>query len=167
MTETRDRSEALIDNSSSCKQGKPRMRLVITSSVVLGIVWNLIAVSLLGGNIREAFAPAWLLAGALAGIAAGRFTIWSRERRSGRESFLFGVGTYYLGILVYWIGIVVIQRVILCAEHGGWTDFDLHDQMKLIVIFTVYGTLWFGIILIPLAFLSRHLLWKIYNWPRA
>lgn len=139
------------------------MRTVIPVSTALGVVWNVLAVCLLGGKVSDAFTPAWLLAGALAGLAAGFFTIWSRRRRDGRESFLYGIANYYLGIFVYWMSFVVIERVIMCVQYGSWTDFDLHDHLKLIFIFLLYGTVWFGIILIPLCFLSRYVLWTIYK----
>jgi len=139
------------------------MRTVIPASIGLGIVWNIIAVRLMGGRLVDAFSPGWVLAGALAGVAAGTFTIWSRRRRDGRERFLYCIATYYLGIFVYWASYVVIQRIIMCVQHGGWTDFDLHDHLNLIFIFLVYGTIWWGIILIPLCFVSRYALWKIYT----
>jgi hypothetical protein len=72
-----------------------------------------------------------------------------------------------LGIFVYWVSFVVIQRAIMCLQRGGWTDFELHDHLKLIFIFLIYGTVWFGVILIPLGFLSRHVLWKIYTQNAA
>ncbi|MGZ9271593.1 MAG: hypothetical protein ACXW6T_20910 [Candidatus Binatia bacterium] len=138
------------------------MRLVITLSIVLGLLWNFAAVALMGGRLADAFAPACLLAGCCAGVAAGLFTIWSRQRRNGEESFLYGVANYFVGIFVYWLSFLVIQHTILCIQHGGWTDFDLRDHLMLIVIFLGYGTLLYGIILIPLNFLSRFILWKTY-----
>ncbi len=139
---------------------------VILVSVVLGIGWNLIAVWLMGGRFKEAFAPAWMLAGAIAGVVAGIYTIGSRRRRDGQESLFHGIANYYLGIFVYWLSFVVIERVILCYERGGWTNFDLHDHLSLILVF-LYGTFWYGIFLIPLNFLTRQLLWKVYSWSAA
>lgn len=131
--------------------------------MALGILGNVVAVTLLGGKVADAFAPSWLLAGALAGLAAGRHTIWSRQRRDGSETFVDGLATYYLGILVYWLGIVVLERARLCARHGGWTDFDLHDQLTSIFTLLLVGTFWWGILLIPCCFLSRYALWKLYT----
>ena len=143
------------------------MRTVLPVSITLGIAWNVVAVYLMGGRLVDAFSSGWLLAGALAGIAAGLFTIWSRRRRKGTESFLYGIATYYLGIFVYWASFVIIQRLIMCAQHGGWTDFDLQDHLKFILIFMFYGTVRFGVILIPLSFLSRYVLWRIYTRTAA
>ena len=139
------------------------MRIVIPVSIALGVIWNVIAVCIMGGRFGDAFTPALLLAGALAGIAAGIFTIWSRERRDGRESFLAGIATYYLGMFAYWIGFVVFERIAMCLRHGGWTDFDLADHLKMIVIFLVYGTILVGVLLIPLTFLTRYVLWTLYT----
>lgn len=43
-------------------------------------------------------------------------------------------------MFVYWVSFVLIQRAIMFAQHGGWTDFDLHDHLKMIFIFLIYGT---------------------------
>jgi hypothetical protein len=139
------------------------MRVVIPFSIVLGLVWNALAVCLLGGKLTDSLRASWLLAGAIAGMIAGLFTIWSRRRRDGQESFLYGLATYYLAIFTYWVSFVVIERAWMCWQHGGWTDFDLRDHLIMIWIFLVYGTLWFGIILIPLSFLSRYVVWRLYQ----
>ena len=139
------------------------MRAVIALSVLLGLAWNMIAVYLMGGGIADSFKPGWLIAGALAGVAAGVFTVWSRKRRDGRESILWGLATYYLGIFVYWLAFVLIERALMCIEKGGWTDFDLPDHLKLIWLFLIFGTVWYGIILIPVAFLSRYVIWKVWR----
>jgi hypothetical protein len=139
------------------------MRIVILVSIGFGVIWNVIAVCIMGGRFAEAFAPSLLLAGAFAGIAAGIFTIWSRERREGRETFLDGVATYYLGMFAYWIGFLIFQRIAMCLQHGGWTDFDLADHFKMILIFLIYGTLFVGVLLIPLTFITRYVLWKLYT----
>ena len=141
------------------------MYTVILVSIALGVVWNGIAVRLMGGTFADAFSLGWIIAGAIAGVAAGVFTIWSRRRRDGRESVFFGIATYYLGIFVYWVSYVVIQRAIICLQHGGWTDFNLHDHLQLILVFLVYGTVYIGVVLIPMSFASRYVLWKIYTAP--
>ena len=139
------------------------MRAAISFSIFLGLVWSTLAVCLIGNKGADSFRPSWLLAGAIAGAVAGLFTVWSRRRRNGAESILYGVATYYLGILTYWAGIVVIERVLMCLQVVDWTDFDLRDPLAMILIFLFYGTIWFGIILIPLCFLSRYIVWRIYR----
>jgi len=139
------------------------IRFVLPVSILLGLVWNLIAVCLMGGRVIDAFTSAYAPAGVVAGIVTGLFTVWSRKKTDGRESFGYGIGTYYLGIVAYWISFVLMARVWMCVRHGGWTDFNLRDHLSLIWLFLYLGTVWYGIILIPLCFLSRHVLWKIYQ----
>jgi hypothetical protein len=50
----------------------------------------------------------------------------------------------------------------LCWRAGGWTDFDLADHLGLIVTFVVYGTVWYGVLLVPACYLSRRLVWALY-----
>lgn len=138
------------------------MRGVIPLSILLGLVWNAMVVCLMGGKVTEAFRPSWLMAGVLAGIVSGLFTVWSRNRRDGEESIFYGVATFYIGIVTYWASFVVVERTLMCLRHGGWTAFDLRDHLIMIWTFAIYGTLWFGIILIPLGFFSRYLIWKVY-----
>jgi hypothetical protein len=143
------------------------MRAVIPFSILLGLIWNVLVVSLMGGRLAEALRPSWLVGGAVAGALAGWFTVWSRRRREGGERFLDGLATYYLALVAYWASYVVVERASMCVRHGGWTDFDLRDHLLLIVWFLVYGTLWYGILLIPLTFLTRHVVWGLYRRATA
>jgi hypothetical protein len=143
------------------------MRFVVPFSIAVGLLWNFLAVRMMGGDLLDALRPTWLIAGATAGLAAGFFTIWSRRRRDGSESFLNVLATFYLGIIVYWMTFVINERILMCIERGGWTDFDLRDHLMMIVIFLGYGTILYGIFLIPLTFLSRYLVWKMYIPPQA
>ena len=142
------------------------MRFVVPFSIAVGLLWNILAVRMMSGDLREALRPALLIAGATAGLAAGLFTIWSRKRRGGDESFLYALATFYLGITVYWLTFVFVERILMCVQHGGWTDFDLRDHLMLILVFLGYGTILYGIFLIPLTFLSRYLVWKMYIPPQ-
>lgn len=132
-------------------------------SILLGLAWNAIVSALMSGRPQDAFTPSWLAAGAIAGLTCGRYTVRSRLRRDGAESFAHVLATYYLGMVVYWAVFVVVQRVTLCIRARGWTDFDLHDHLVLIWWFFAYGTLKYGILLIPLAFLSRLVIWKVHR----
>jgi hypothetical protein len=143
------------------------MRYVIPFSIAVGLLWNFLAVRMMGGDFRDALRPSMLIAGATAGLSTGLFTIWSRQRRGGAESFLHVLATFYLGIIVYWLSLLFVERIIMCVQHGGWTDFDLHDHLSLILIFLGYGTILYGIFLIPLTFLSRYLVWKMYIPPQT
>jgi hypothetical protein len=135
--------------------------IALLLSVVLGLVWNLIAVVLLGGRSADALRPGWLAAGVVAGLVAGLHTIWSRARRAGGESLGDVLANYGLGIVAYWLAFLVVERVRLCLDHGGWTDFGLGDHLRLLP-WLVYGSVLYGVVLIPLAVLSRILVWKAF-----
>ncbi len=144
------------------------MRVVVPASIALGLAWNLIARFLMGArHPADLFEISGMLAGALAGMAAGAHTLRTRDRAGAGRRFLDGLATYYLGMVVYWIGFVLIERVRLCVEHGGWTDLGLREHLRLIVSFGLYGTLWYGIALIPLALLSRALLIRLHDWSES
>jgi hypothetical protein len=140
-----------------------RLPLVIAVSAFLGMIWNIGAGFLMDRNLLDAFRPSWLIAGLVAGIVAGLFTVWSRLRRRGRESFWLVTCNYYLGIFVYWLVFLVTERVRMCVESGGWTDFDLHDHVKLLAVFALFGTLPHGLFLLPLSFVSRQVVWRVYS----
>jgi hypothetical protein len=139
------------------------MPAAITLSVVFGVIWDFIAVWLMGGKSADAFKLSWLAAGMIAGALSGWFTIWSRERRDGDESIQAGLAGYGLAIVGYWLVFVILERLSLCVRHGGWTDFNLRDHLMLIGPFLILGTLWYGIILIPLSFLCRWIVWVTYQ----
>lgn len=139
------------------------MRAVIPFSILLGFIWNMIAVLLMGGRAVDSFRWSLLVAGASAGLAAGLFTVWSRRRLQGEEGFFYGLANYYLAIFIYWLSQVVVERAWLCWKAGRWTNYELHDHINLLWVFLIHGTLWFGVILIPLTFLTRHLVWRLYQ----
>lgn len=138
------------------------MKQVLILSALAGMVWNVIAMTIMGWSATYGMMFPWLLAAILASLAAGRFTIWSRIKTDGAETLRYIFATYYLGMVVYWAGFVIIQRTAMCVRNGGWTDFNLHDHLVLIVWMAVLGTVVWGILLIPLTILTRHLIWKTY-----
>ncbi len=138
------------------------MKHVILLSALVGVVWNVIVMMIMGWSATYGMMLPWLFAGTLAGLAAGRFTVWSRIRSDGAETVRYTLATYYLGMFVYWASFVIIQRTVMCFSHGGWTDFNLYDHLILIVWMAVLGTVVWGILLIPLTILTRHLIWKTY-----
>jgi hypothetical protein len=139
------------------------MTRVMPLAIALGVAWNLLAVHLMGGRFKDALSPGWLAGGALAGVVAGVLTMRSRRRTNGRERWIDVLATYYLAIIVYWAGIVLVERAVLCIRHGGWTDFNLGDHLRLIGVFLAYGTFPYGMLLIPLCFASRELLWRAHR----
>jgi hypothetical protein len=122
----------------------------------------MIAALLMGGGMSGMFYISSIVSGAIAGIGASKFAIWSRVRLEGRENIFYGIANYYIGIIVFWLCFIIIERVKMCIQSGGWTDFDLADQFGLILVFIYYGTLWYGLVLIPLCFVSRHIIWRAY-----
>lgn len=138
------------------------MRLAIPASILLGLGWNLIVVRLLGGGWRDALEPAWLAGGAAAGWVAGAHTIASRRRNGGSERLQDGLMSYYLAMVADWFVFVCVERIRLCIQAGGWTDFNLHDHLALIGAFLTFGTFVYGLLLIPLCFLTRRLVWRVH-----
>ena len=129
-------------------------------AAVLGTLWSVLVVRLMGGSFRESLSPDWLLAGILAGLVAGRFTTWTRTKRAGRERALHVVATYYLAMLTFWLVFVASARVGLMFRHGGWTSFDVGDHLRLLATFATLGTFPYGLVLIPLTWASRVVVWR-------
>lgn len=140
-----------------------RLVRVVAASAILGMVWDVIAICLMGGHPRDAFRASWLIAGITAGVAAGLFTVWSRSKRRGRESFMMGVGNYYFAIFVYWLVFLLTERFQMCIRAGSWTDFDLHDHVRFLIVFLIFGTFPNGLFLLPVCFASRQIVWRIYS----
>ena len=130
-------------------------------STALGLGWSMLAVRLMGGRWVDMLTPSWLIAGAVAGLVAGRFTVWSRSRRDGREHVLDVFATYYLAIIVYSATYSVGERILLLARLGRWMPFE-YDDVRMIVSMVWLGTILYGILLIPLSWLSRGLVWRVY-----
>lgn len=138
----------------------------VSVAVVLGLLWSLLVVRLMGGSLRESLSPEWLLAGAFAGLGAGGFTGWSRTRRDGREHALDVIATYYLAMLAYWLVFAATARLGMVIRHGGWTSFDAGDHLRLLATFATLGTFPYGLVLVPLTWASRALVWRVETAAR-
>jgi hypothetical protein len=127
-------------------------------SMAFGLLWHTI-VALLMGGLAGPVLSWFMLAGLPAGLAAGAFTIWSRKRLQGRESIVMGLATYYLAIAVYSLasGAVGIVAYLRTSELDTIATV-LGGRLMYAVI---YGTV-LGVVLIPLCFLTRHLLWRFH-----
>lgn len=140
---------------------------VVTLSALFGVVWHTIVVLLLGRSLQAAFSAA-MIAGAMTGVFAGFLTVRSRERRHGRESFLDAVVAYYLAVVVYavslvWIGVLTgVGRQ--GKDVGVLSAFGLSLGMAWYAV--IFATLPSGIVLIPLSFLTRFLLWRLSGRAR-
>jgi hypothetical protein len=151
----------------SCGMSGTAMRIVIPVSIAFGIAWNVAAMCLLGGRVVDAFAPGLLVGGAIAGMVAGAFTIWSRRRAGGHERVRDVIAHYFITAVAYWIGFVVTERIIMCVQHGGWTDFDLHDHLSFVLMLVVYHGIQSSLVLVPFSALSRFVIWKTYTRSSA
>jgi hypothetical protein len=145
------------------------MFLLIAFSLVLGVCWHAIVVMIVGRPLAEALS--WeMAAGALAGLVAGLFTVWSRRRRSGRESIGFVLATYYLAMVVYWFSGTCIDVSLQLLRDGRLRQFYWARLPDDFTWMAVYGTM-YGVVLIPLCWMTRHILWQWYgrirpNWPQ-
>jgi hypothetical protein len=138
------------------------MIAALALSSALGLGWSVIAVRLMGGRWVDTLTLSWLIAGAVAGLVAGRFTVWSRSRRDGREHVLDVFATFYLAIVVYSTTYSVGERVLMLARLGRWMPFE-SDDGRMILAMVWMGTILYGIVLIPLTWASRSLVWKVYE----
>jgi len=140
------------------------MKITLIVSAFTGLAWSLLAVLLMGGTEADWFRASFILGGICAGSVAGAQTARTREKRNGRESVLAGMACYYIAIFIFWAVWFTTERIGMCISRGGWTDFDLSDHLNMLVIYFVYGTIppW-GLFLVPLCFLNRYFVWKIYE----
>lgn len=124
-------------------------------SAACGIAWHTLITLLLGRSLLDALS--WrLLPGIAAGLAAGMFTIWSRTRRGGRESVWDVIATYYLAVAVYIVAgvpLVIFERDLHLGQLLGAVVGALYYA-------AIVATL-LGVVLIPLCFATRHLLWRL------
>ncbi|MBK7141459.1 MAG: hypothetical protein IPH75_05195 [bacterium] len=138
------------------------MRIVYTVAAIMGVVWSGIVLAIMGARGVEWYSLSWYLAGGIAGMTAGKFTVWSRIRTDGEERFWPGLATFYVGMVTFWGSWVIVERSAICIRHGGWSDSNLQDHLGLIIWFVVYGTLVWGVLLIPLTFATRWVVWRVY-----
>jgi len=140
---------------------------VVVLSAVFGVVWHTIVVLLFGRNLQAAFSAA-MIAGAITGVFAGFLTVRSRERRHGRENFLDAVVTYYLAVVVYAVSLVWIGALTGVGPEGKEVGVLSAFGMSLLMpcYAVVFATLPSGIVLIPLSFLTRFLLWRLSGRAR-
>jgi carbon starvation protein CstA len=141
---------------------------VVTLSALFGVVWHTIVVLLLGRDIKAAVSAA-MIAGAIAGVCAGFLTVRSRERHHGRESVLDAVLAYYLAVVVYAVSLVWIGWLTGAGsqgeEIGVLSAFGLSWVMPWYAV--IFATLPAGIVLLPLSFLTRFLLWRLSGRMRS
>jgi hypothetical protein len=128
--------------------------------MALGIVWHSVVVLLMGEPLANAVSVR-MLAGAAAGLCAGCLTVWSRTRHHGRESIVDGLVTYYAAVVTYAFALIVIGAVGDCC--AGDKALGLLDCLAA-TFAMASDAVWFasimGVVLIPLCFATRYLLWR-------
>jgi hypothetical protein len=135
------------------------MKTSLAVSALLGIIWAVLVVYLLTG-FRSGYIPVvwlWIMPGVGAGLMAGYSVIWSTRR--GWGFFKRGFLSYYSGIIGYWILLFIALRF----QNGLWGTFNLRDNLNLLPMLLLYGTIPYGVILIPLGFLSAFSIHRIYT----
>jgi len=124
------------------------------------ILWNIAAVRLMWWRVGRGIYTRSSVGGCFCPcLARGMFTIWSRDDTDGMAKRVWF--RWYRHILpgdLRLIGLVFVicQRIIMLWKSADGQDFDLQDHLNLILIYLFYGTVYFGIILIPLTFVSRY-----------
>jgi hypothetical protein len=142
----------------------PRIAVAGVLSAAVGVLWEIVAVKSMGGRLDDTFRPYFVLPGILAGVVAGSFTIWTRHRTGGRESILWTIATYYIGIFCFGGSLFVAEVIGSVARlNPFWASIDISHGAKLFIAVLVYGTFPFGIVLLPLCLLSRLLVWHVYR----
>jgi hypothetical protein len=134
-------------------------------SLVLGVMWQAMLVDLFG---RRVFDPldgplTGPLAGAIAGLCAGELTFRSRHRRQGRESIRDGVLTFYAGVLSYALALSLIGVVVyVCVGNATLRGIESYPQAVFgVCLYAVVGVILWGVVLIPLCFMTRFLFWQL------
>ena len=135
--------------------------IALIASGATGLAWHVLAYLLMSGWSLEGLHH-WAVAGIFAGVCAGYHTLWSRKRNEGRETVVAVATTYYLGIFAYWLAFLCLGRVALFVKTGGWSSFNLRDNLVLLPTMLALGTF----LIFPLAlfcFINRELVWFIYR----
>lgn len=148
-----------------------RLRAALAVSACTGVGWGLFVLLLMsGGSLRDPSGRySWLviglIAGGIAGVCAGAFTIWSRRRNEGEESIIAGIVTYYLGIFAFWLVMFGIPHSIVFLLEGDLFSRNFGDGVRVLWIMAFYGT-FAGTLLVPFCFFNRALVWMVYCWPK-
>lgn len=118
--------------------------------IFIGLIWHTIAMKL-SNSFEYLFNPIFIIGGIASAHFTSEFTIWSRKRANGKEKLIYLLPTYYLGITVYWFFSLFL-----------YSPFTI-DTYKLLCVYFYISTIMYGIILIPLCYLTRKLVWQIYK----
>lgn len=136
-------------------------------SMLFGVAWHFVVVALVG-PLEWFTMGIGLPVAALTGGLAGLFTVWSRRRRPGSESTFSVVATYYFALLVYAIGMALTKSILYAYEGRSGPTYTLTwsrigDE---VAVFVAYGTM-FAVLLLPLCYVTRLLVWRAHRRIRS
>jgi hypothetical protein len=118
-------------------------------SFALGLLWNLSALV----QMRERIdIHGWWFEGGFAGVCAGCFTLKTSHAK-GLFDFLCAWVTLYIAIAFYCVFIHLLQ-VGFSNDVNAWR-FDLVDRFRLCLMLSIFSTVPFGFLNIPLIYLTR------------
>lgn len=133
-------------------------------AILLGVLWH----TAIGVYKQAAIGDilSWnVLAGASAGLCAGYLTWRSRQRHGGAERFFDGVITYYAAAITYSVGLAVVDLLtgmsISARRVGIDRALDLAVAAVAACWYVVVVASVFGILLIPLCLVTRHVFWRV------
>jgi hypothetical protein len=104
----------------------------------------------------------------LAGLAAGILTIWTRSRAEGAETAFGILATYFGGAAVMCVSPYLLLAIEAFFTDGRFYFMDLRSITGEAVGVLILGLLLalpFGVVLVPLCYLSRRVVWKLYTAP--
>lgn len=127
-------------------------------SVLCGVVWHVLVMLLLTRGKAEILSPL-LLAGGLAGLVAGGYTVWSLRRNGGRERVLHVVANYYIGVWAYAVFGAVLHTLVGGGLSAGWGR-AFAGACSFFYYATLIATV-AGVLLIPLCWLTRLIVWDL------
>jgi hypothetical protein len=131
-------------------------------SLILGLGWTIL-VAALGGAKPSLIPGVFWPAGMMTGLVAGLYTVWSRRRLNGEESVIHGIATYYLAILMYSSSTILFGFFQQFWQTGDTAVLEPRNLRFWFTVHFLWGTFPFGLLLIPLTFLSRYVVWKSYT----
>jgi uncharacterized membrane protein YfcA len=109
----------------------------------------------LGGAVSDAMSST-LLAGALAGWSAGRFTVRVRQLHGGKDRLQDVLWTYYLGFSVYW------AAGLLIGFFSGHLSLEGAVLIVPAFMLAALAATILGVLLIPLCYATRLLVWTFH-----
>ena len=128
--------------------------------LLCGVAWHAVVTLLVRRDLGH-FVPG-VVAGMVAGCAAGALTVRSRRRRAGREHWGDLGATYLAAVLVYASGLAFTEMIVdgwIRGARSGLVDLDLLVGYLLYAL--LYASIW-AVVLVPLSYYTRRLVWHVH-----